>query len=62
MSGTIMTKLRAFAIHLAASILIFLAFLGMTFFVWYPMPHFEINGGWDVLRILAGVDLGQDHC
>jgi len=27
------------------------------FFVWYPTPYFEINGGWKVLRILAGVDV-----
>lgn len=46
-----MTKLRAFAIHLTASITIFLIFLGILFFVWYPAPYFEIDGGWAVLNI-----------
>lgn len=52
-----MTRFRAFAIHLTASVLIFLVFLGIMFFVWYPAPYFEVDGGWRVLRILAGVDV-----
>jgi hypothetical protein len=52
-----MTKLRAFAIHLTASAIVVLAFLGVMFFVWYPTPYFETDGGWTVLRILAGVDV-----
>ncbi len=53
----IMTKLRAFAIHLTASVTIFLIFLGLLSFVWYPAPYFAIDGGWTVLRILAGAYL-----
>lgn len=52
-----MTKPRAFAIHLTASAIVILAFLGVMFFVWYPTPYFETDGGWTVLRILAGVDV-----
>lgn len=52
-----MTRSRAFAIHLTASATIFLVFLGIMFFAWYPPPYFEIDGGWKVLRILAGVDV-----
>ncbi len=52
-----MTKLRAFAIHLTASAIVVLAFLGVMLFVWYPTPYFETDGGWTVLRILAGVDV-----
>ncbi|MDG4553624.1 MAG: TfpX/TfpZ family type IV pilin accessory protein [Candidatus Competibacter sp.] len=52
-----MTKLRAFAIHLTASAIIVLAFLGVMFLAWYPAPYFETDGGWKVLRILAGVDV-----
>lgn len=52
-----MTKLRAFAIHLTSSAGIVLALLGLMLWVWYPVPYFEINGGWQVLRILAGVDV-----
>ena len=33
-----MTRFRAFAIHLTASATIFLVFLGIMFFVWYPAP------------------------
>ena len=52
-----MTRLRAFAIHLIASAIVVLAFLGVMFFGWYPAPYFETDGGWTVLRILAGVDV-----
>lgn len=52
-----MTRLRAFAIHLTTSVTIFLIFLGIMFFVWYPAPYFVIDGGWKVLRILAGANL-----
>jgi hypothetical protein len=48
-----MTRFRAFAIHLTASATIFLIFLGIMFFVWYPAPYFAIDGGWQVLRILG---------
>lgn len=36
---------------------IILALLGLMHWVWYPAPYFEINGGWHVWRILAGVDV-----
>ncbi|MFO1350484.1 MAG: TfpX/TfpZ family type IV pilin accessory protein [Gammaproteobacteria bacterium] len=52
-----MTKLRASAIHLALSLVIFCAFLGVMFLRWYPSPYFAADGGWTVLRILIGVDL-----
>ncbi|HRD68348.1 MAG TPA: type IV pilin accessory protein, partial [Candidatus Competibacter sp.] len=52
-----MTRSRAFTIHLSASATIFLVFLGIMFFAWYPPPYFEIDGGWKVLRILAEVDV-----
>ncbi len=52
-----MTKLRAFAIHLTASATIILTFLGTMLLVWYPSPYFEIDGGWKVWGILAGVNM-----
>lgn len=52
-----MTKLRAFTLHLTVSAALILAFMGVMFFVWYPAPYFNINGGWTVLRILVGVDV-----
>ena len=52
-----MTRLRAFAIHLSISIIIFLSFLGIMWFIWYPSPYYETDGGWIVVRILVGVDV-----
>ncbi|WP_200375540.1 TfpX/TfpZ family type IV pilin accessory protein [Thiocystis violacea] len=52
-----MTKGRAFAIHLTASAAVVLILFGIMRLVWYPAPYFDINGGWTVLRILAGVDV-----
>jgi len=52
-----MTKLRAFVIHLIASVAVILFFLSLMFFFWYPTPYFTIDSGWKVLRILAGVDV-----
>ena len=52
-----MTRFRAFAIHLTASVTTFLISLGILFFVWYPAPYFAIDGGWTVLLILGGAHL-----
>jgi hypothetical protein len=52
-----MSRFRAFAIHLAISFIIFLIFLAVMRFAWYPWPYFEINGGWSVLQLLIGVDV-----
>ena len=52
-----MTKLRASAIHLTASTTVILAFLGIMLLVWYPSPYFEIDGGWKLWGILAGVNM-----
>ena len=52
-----MTKLRAFAMHLTASAAIVLALLGLMWFVWYPAPYFETEGGWRGWGLLAGVNL-----
>ncbi|MES9850870.1 MAG: TfpX/TfpZ family type IV pilin accessory protein [Candidatus Thiodiazotropha sp. L084R] len=51
------TKLKAFSIHLSVSVLVMLIFMGLMFFVWYPVPYFSINSGWSVLRIMLGVDI-----
>lgn len=52
-----MTKGRAFAIHLTASAAVVLILFAIMRLLWYPAPYFDINGGWTVLRILAGVDV-----
>ena len=52
-----MTKPRAFTIHLTASTTVILAFLSIMLLVWYPSPYFEIDGGWKLWGILAGVNM-----
>ncbi|HRY14360.1 MAG: hypothetical protein KDJ31_06640 [Candidatus Competibacteraceae bacterium] len=54
---TAMTRLRAFTLHLTGSVLIFLIFLGLMFFIWYPAPYFTIEVGWAALSILIGAGL-----
>jgi len=48
---------QAFLIHLALSAVIFLVLLYLIVFVWYPQPYFAADGGWQGIRIIAGVDL-----
>ena len=52
-----MTKVKAFATHLGISFVIFLVILSFIIFVWYPPPFFSSDGGWQGIRIIAGVDL-----
>lgn len=52
-----MTKLSAFASHLGISFIIFLVVLYFIVFQWYPPPFFSSDGGWQGIRIIAGVDL-----
>jgi hypothetical protein len=52
-----MTKLKAFATHLSLSFVIFLFILFLIVFEWYPPPFFTSDGGWQGIRIIAGVDL-----
>jgi hypothetical protein len=52
-----MTKLKAFASHLGISFVIFLAILSLLIFAWFPPPFFTSDGGWQGIRIIAGVDL-----
>ncbi len=47
---------QAFAAHLGISLLIFLALIGVILFHWYP-GQFIHFGGWQGIRIVAGVDL-----
>jgi hypothetical protein len=52
-----MARYTAFAIHLALSLLVVGALLGISILLWFPSPLFEIDGGWSGLRIVALVDL-----
>ena len=50
-------KLRAFGIHFSISLIIFCILLYFIVFKWYPFPFFSTDGGWQGIRIIAGVDL-----
>ncbi|MFK5914248.1 MAG: hypothetical protein QM484_07720 [Woeseiaceae bacterium] len=52
-----MTRFKAFSIHLAISLAIFFVLLYFILVQWYPQPLFSTDGGWHVIRIIAGVDL-----
>lgn len=52
-----MNRWKAFAIHLTASVVIFLFLLGIIIAVWYPGILFSIDGGWNGLKLIMGVDV-----
>ena len=51
------TKLKATAIHMSMSIAVFAFLAYQIYFNWYPQPYFEIDGGWQGIRLIAAVDL-----
>jgi hypothetical protein len=51
------SKLRALAIHLGLSVLIFAPYLYLITQVWFPGPLFATDGGWQGLRIMLLCDL-----
>lgn len=50
-------RLRAAAIHLAASLLIALLAATLVFTVWYPYPYSEVSGGRELFSLLVVVDV-----
>ena len=53
----IKAKLKASAIHLGISIIIFLGILYFILVEWYPGAFFYAEGGWNGLKLMAMVDL-----
>ncbi len=51
-----MTRWKAFGIHLAISFVIFAVLVALIYCVWYPGEMIQL-GGWQGVRIVAGVDL-----
>ncbi|MFT5112768.1 MAG: hypothetical protein ACI9VI_003181 [Candidatus Azotimanducaceae bacterium] len=51
------TKFKPTAIHLSLSLVIFAALAYLIVFHWYPVPYFEVDGGWQGIKIIALVDL-----
>lgn len=48
---------RAFGVHLAISLVILAALLYVLFAYWFPGYLFDTDGGWQALRIIAGIDI-----
>jgi hypothetical protein len=57
-----MSRLQAFAIHLAISTLIFLGRAYLVLYQWYPDFFFDTDGGWEGMRIIVAVDLILGPC
>ena len=51
-----LNRWQAFGSHLVISVLVFLILLGIIIFYWYPGLFINM-GGWQGIRIVAGVDL-----
>ena len=51
------TKLKASGIHLGLSLIIFIVLAYQIYYVWYPVPYFSVDGGWQGIRLIAAVDL-----
>lgn len=53
----IMSRWRAFAIHLLISLLIGASVFALLFFVWYPRLFFEASGGDRLVLLLLAIDV-----
>lgn len=52
-----MNRCKASGIHFLISLTVFCFLLAVILLVWYPGLLFDLNGGWEGLRIVIGVDL-----
>ena len=52
-----MSRYTAFGIHLLISLFIFVVLSAVILLRWYPDYFFELDGGWEGLRLILGVDL-----
>jgi hypothetical protein len=53
----LITKVKATAVHLAMSIVVFIYLAYQIYYHWYPEPYFSIDGGWQGIRLVGAVDL-----
>ncbi len=52
-----LAKLKAFGVHLSLSLVLFVGIIAACMTLWYPPPYFWIDGGVQVTRLAAMVDL-----
>lgn len=50
-------RFRAFTLHLAISVLIALAVIGLVFFIWYPAPLASAAGATHIFLMLLAIDI-----
>ena len=62
MENRIHNRYQAFGVHLVISLVIFLILASMIIFFWYPGFLFSMDGGWQGIRLIAGVDLVIGPC
>ena len=53
----LITKLKATGVHMCLSLAVFIYLAYQIYYNWYPQPYFAIDGGWQGIRLVAGVDL-----
>jgi hypothetical protein len=53
----LITKLKATAIHICLSLVVFIYLAYKIYYDWYPQPYFAVDGGWQGIRLVAAVDL-----
>jgi hypothetical protein len=51
------SRIPAFLIHLCISATLVGALGAAVYFLWYPPPYFEFDGGWNVMRVVLLVDV-----
>ncbi|MFM1895819.1 MAG: hypothetical protein RLZZ385_893 [Pseudomonadota bacterium] len=52
-----MNRWKAFGIHLGISVAVFAALMAVIIYFWFPGILFSIDGGWNGLKIIMGVDV-----
>lgn len=62
LGNNLVSRWKAFLIHLALSLVIFAFLLAIILMVWYPGLLLEISGGWEGMRIVIGVDWCLGPC
>jgi hypothetical protein len=56
------SKFKAFLVHLAISATIVAVLVYVAMRIWFPMPYFVADGGWQGIRLVACVDAVLGPC
>ena len=50
-------RIKAFLTHLSGSLVVLAFLLYLIVYHWYPQPFFSADGGWQGIRLIAGIDV-----